>query len=110
MFDLNPTYVTLITAIFGGAGVEILKKVLARPIKDDAAAIRDELRQHIDSLQAEIESLKKEAEQWKREGDEWREKYWAQVKENVDVRGEMEKLRIELTTLKDKLESPPHPE
>jgi chromosome segregation ATPase len=97
LFDLNPTYITLITAIFGGAGVEVFKKILTHHAEDfsDASRIRDELRQHIESLQKEIDD-------WKREADTWREKYWIEVEQNVSLRGDYETLRVELATLKDK--------
>jgi chromosome segregation ATPase len=105
MFDLNPTYITLITAIFGGAGVEVLKKIVSRQSEatSDATKIRDELRLQIESLHRDINDARHES-------DEWREKYWAQVKENVGLRGDLEALRVEIMTLKEKPDTSSQPE
>jgi len=86
---------TLLSALFGGAGVKLLDKLLSKrgDAFGEAAKIREELRQEIDSLRAEINTKRTEA-------DAWRTKYWEQIEENIQLKSEVESLKSDLEDLK----------
>jgi peptidoglycan hydrolase CwlO-like protein len=91
LFDfstIGETQAALLSAIFGGAGVKILEKLISRHSDkfNEAEKIRSELR-------GELEIAKKEVEDRKAEADEWREKYWHQVQLATEYLSEIEKLK-----------------
>jgi peptidoglycan hydrolase CwlO-like protein len=93
LFDLSTigdTQAALLSAIFGGAGVKILEKIISRRSEkyNEAEKIRAELR-------TELEVAKKEVEDRKTEADEWREKYWHQVQLCSEYQAEIERLKAE---------------
>jgi hypothetical protein len=89
-------YTPLITAIFGGAGIKLLDKIVSKRSDtfNESAKIRDELRISIDQLREDIE-------RYKEESDEWRKKYWEQVEINIHQKGMLESLQSEFETFKN---------
>jgi uncharacterized coiled-coil DUF342 family protein len=91
LFDLSSiseTQAALLSAIFGGAGVKLLEKLLSRRSDNfnEAEKIRTELRTQLDTARTEVD-------EWKSEADDWREKYWEQVAVNIELQSEVEKLK-----------------
>jgi peptidoglycan hydrolase CwlO-like protein len=86
---------TLLSALFGGAGVKLLDKLLSKrgDAFSEATKIREELRSEIDTLRAEISARRTES-------DSWRGKYWEQVEENIQLKSEMESMKLDLEELK----------
>lgn len=86
---------TLLSALFGGAGVKLLDKLLSKrgDAFGEATKIREELRSEIDTLRAEINTKRTEA-------DAWRTKYWEQIEENIQLKSEIENLKSDLDDLK----------
>lgn len=86
---------TLLSALFGGAGVKLLDKLLSKrgDAFGEAMKIREELRAEIDTLRAEINTKRTEA-------DSWRSKYWEQIEENIQLKSELEGLKLDLEDLK----------
>jgi hypothetical protein len=81
----------LIGTLIGGVGVKFLERVFARGDRklDDATAIRKELWEELNRLRLRIESLEGEL-------DEWREKYFAVLAENTELKIENKQLRLQL--------------
>jgi peptidoglycan hydrolase CwlO-like protein len=79
-FDSNLT-AAIISAVFGGAGLKIIEKMLGKNDEafKEAASIRQELRQQIEDLRKEVDALREKVTAAEQEADEWREKYWHQV-------------------------------
>lgn len=94
----NPGFVALMGTIFGGAGLEIIKRWLMRAQEraTQAQSMREELRTEINSLRAQLE--KADAEEKRLEGlvEDWRAKYY-------DLRDEKQKVVTELTIALDRL-------
>ena len=90
--SLDPTWLALIGALFGGTGLKIIDHQLnkRRDRTDDAARIRDELRIEINSQREEISALSKER-------DKWRDDYY-------NLRDEVGRLATELTITQRELE------
>jgi hypothetical protein len=93
LFDLssiNETQAALLSAVFGGAGVKLLEKLLARRSDtfNESEKIRAELRTQLDTARKELEEAKNEA-------DDWRAKYWAQVQVCIELQAETEKIRAQ---------------
>lgn len=68
--DLNAyaiPLIALIGTIFGGAGLEFIKRWLAKAKDKDTTAtdLRNELRTDLNTLKAELETVEKEVTQWK---------------------------------------------
>lgn len=86
---------TLLSALFGGAGVKLLDKLLSKrgDAFGEAVKIREELRTEIDTLRAEINTKRTEA-------DAWRTKYWEQIEENIQLKSEIEDLKSDIEELK----------
>lgn len=84
MFD-NPAVISLVAAIFGGAGLKVIEYFLTKSVrKDDTATqMRKELRDEILSLREQLKRAEKELE-------EFREKYF-------NLQEEFSKLRIDLS-------------
>ena len=74
---LDPAWIALFGAIFGGAGLKITEAWLGRnKVRvDDATQIRDELRLEITSQREEIKGLETEAHRWREEYYALRDKY-----------------------------------
>lgn len=104
LIDPN-TVTTIASAIFGGAGVEILKRLVTRRSETfhEAIKLREELRKQMDSM-------RKEMEEWKTEADEWRGKYWEQVEKNAHLQASLETLQVEIETVKSKIPDTSKPE
>jgi hypothetical protein len=85
---------SVLAAIFGGVGVQLLKKLTTRRSEEfeEAVRIRQELRQEIESLREELDQLKIEVE-------EWRTKYYQKVEETLETRSEIELMRAENAAL-----------
>ena len=98
----------LIAAIFGGAGVKVLDKLLARKNDafDHAETIRTDMSTQINALREEIASNRNEINAKRRETDEWRAKYWLQVEETIELKAEIEGLRTELEMIKVRVFGP----
>ncbi len=82
---LDPTWLALIGALFGGAGLKVIDhQINKKRLKtDDAARIREELRMEITSQKEEIAKLESDR-------DKWRADYY-------DLRDQFSKLQTELT-------------
>lgn len=91
--NLDPTWLALMGAVFGGAGLKIIEHQLnkRRDKTDDAARIRDELRIEINSQREEISTLGQER-------DKWRNEYY-------NLRDEVGKLQTQLAFAQKELES-----
>ena len=78
---LTETTTAIIAALFGGAGVKILDKVLSNRSQylQETERLRTELRQDVERLSEELVAQKEEA-------DEWRKKYWELVESTVQLK------------------------
>lgn len=78
---LSETTTAIIAALFGGAGVKILDKVLSNRSQylAETERLRTELRQDVERLSEEVIAQKEEA-------DEWRKKYWELVESTVQLK------------------------
>jgi hypothetical protein len=76
--DVNQGWMALAGAIFGGAGLQIIKSWLGRPKErhDDETEFRVELREDIKTLRLELRKVEAEL-------DVWREKYYSLMDEFV---------------------------
>lgn len=80
--NLDPAWIALLGAMFGGAGLKVTEAWLGRNrVKiDDASQIRDELR-------TEITGLREENAQLESSRNEWREKYYSTMEKLIKMRG-----------------------
>lgn len=85
----------IISAIFGGAGVKLMDKLLSNRGENfgEATALRTELRVELTALHTEIASKRSEA-------DVWRAKYWEQIEENIKLKVRIESLQSDLDKIK----------
>lgn len=92
----NDTTTAIVSALFGGAGVKILDKILSSRSDQfsETAQLRTELRDQNDRLTAELDSTKLEA-------DSWRTKYWALVENDLTLKGELDIVRRENIELRN---------
>jgi hypothetical protein len=92
---IGDTAVALAAALFGGAGVKILDKMLSKRNEYfvESSKIREELK-------AENASVKKERDEALEEVDAWRAKYWTQMEESIRHVAAIEALQHEVSTLK----------
>ena len=69
--------IALVGTIFGGAGLEIIRRVLAKSKEkeDSATAFRNELRTELTALKAEMATVEKELDMWRQKYYELFEKY-----------------------------------
>lgn len=74
---LDPAWIALFGAIFGGAGLKITESWLGKnKVRvDHATQIRDELRQEINAQREEIRQLEAEVVKWREEYYSLRERY-----------------------------------
>jgi hypothetical protein len=65
--DTQETFVVVLTTLFGGAGLEFVRKVLSKSKdrEDSATAMRKELREELVALRAEAAASEKELDLWK---------------------------------------------
>ena len=92
--------IALVGTIFGGAGLEFIKRWLgkAKERDDTATALRNELRGELTSIKQELANVEKEL-------DEWKTKYYDVVEKYLTVKIQYENLmrqmnanRLEETT------------
>ena len=83
MFELNPTYIALISALLGGSGLKVVDFFLNRSKteNDTAAAFRTELRD-------EVKTLRDRADAAEKSESDWRAKYYELVEENILLKTE----------------------
>lgn len=67
----DATWIALVAALFGGAGLKIIEKILNRGQEEDdiATKLRAELRQ-------DIERHRQRADEAEDEADKWRDRYY----------------------------------
>ena len=77
--------IALIGTVFGGAGLEIIRRILAKSKEkeDSATALRNELRTELTSLKAEMTAVEKDLDMWRQKYYELFEKY-IQIKVQYD--------------------------
>lgn len=70
-------WIALAGTIFGGAGLEIIRRSLAKSKEreDSATALRNELRGELTSLKSEMAAVEKELDLWRQKYYELFEKY-----------------------------------
>lgn len=85
---MEAAWIALIGTFFGGAGLKITEKYLARTGEkaELATKMRDEIRADLALCKAEAGLLEKEI-------DEWRAKYYYLLEENLGQRTELKHLR-----------------
>ena len=79
------TWVAIIAAVFGGAGVKMIEKWLNRSNdkEDSGFKLRTELREELERLREELEKTKDEL-------DEYREKYYGLMEQFSKTKIELE--------------------
>lgn len=79
------TWIAILAAIFGGAGVKVIEKWLGRSeVKEDSAfKLRTELREELERLREELDKTKEEL-------DEYREKYYTMMEQFSKAKIELE--------------------
>ena len=85
MPQINEAYLALAGAVFGGAGLEIVRKWLARSKeKDDTATqFRAELREEVKNLREELRKVEDDL-------DKWRAKYYELMDQFIKVKDELD--------------------
>lgn len=70
-------WIALAGTIFGGVGLEVIRRALAKSKEreDSATALRNELRAELTALKAETAAVEKELDHWKQKYYELYEKY-----------------------------------
>jgi predicted nuclease with TOPRIM domain len=83
--EINSAYLALAGAVFGGAGLEVIRKWLSRSKeKDDSATqFRTELREEVKNLRAELRQVEDDLEKW-------RDKYYELMDQFIKVKGELD--------------------
>lgn len=92
--------IALLGTLFGGAGLEFIKRWLgkAKEKDDTATALRNELRGELTSLKQELAAVEKEL-------DEWKAKYYDVVEKYLTVKIQYENLLRQMSEQK-KVEEP----
>ena len=87
--------IALIGTIFGGAGLEFVKRWLgkAKDKDDTATALRNELRGELTSLKTELSNVEREL-------DEWKAKYYDVVEKYLTVKIQYENALRQLSDRK----------
>lgn len=69
--------IALLGTLFGGVGLEVIRRALAKSKEkeDSATAMRNELRTELTSLKAEMSAVEKELDLWRQKYYELYEKY-----------------------------------
>lgn len=107
----NPVFLALVGTLFGSAGLKVIEHWLSRAKskEDSASKMRDELRQEIDRkakdyageldrLRVEINRLDSEKDDIEKQLDAWREKYWALMEENYQIKAELKSALTQIHT------------
>lgn len=83
---MEPTLFALIGAVFAGAGVKLVEKLLGRKKEqvDLAADIREELRKDLAAVKSELQRVENEL-------DDWKKKYYAQIEHMIELKTELER-------------------
>lgn len=83
--------IALAGALFGGAGLEFIKRWLAKAKeKDDTAVnLRNELR-------GDLTELKKELDEVEREVTQWKDRYYDIVEKKLQIQSQLDKARLQL--------------
>lgn len=78
---MSEALIALMAALFGGAGLKIIEKVLGRNKErvDIATQLRDELRTEIGALKEELRHIDENLDQWKR-------RYYSLLQHYNDIR------------------------
>jgi len=73
----NDALIAVIGTIFGGAGLEVVKRMLAKSKEkeDSATSLRNELRSELTVLKSEMVAVEKELDLWRQKYYELFEKY-----------------------------------
>ena len=71
------TVLALVGTLFGGAGLEFVRRALSKSKEkeDSATALRNELRTELTSLKTDMQSIERELDVWKQKYYELYEKY-----------------------------------
>lgn len=85
MDNINEAWLALAGVIFGGVGLEVVRKWLSRSKeKDDSAAtFRTELREEVKNLREELRKVEDDL-------DKWRGKYYELMDQFIKVKGELD--------------------
>lgn len=96
----NPGFIALVGTLFGGAGLEIIRRFMDRRQRknDEASKIRAELRVEIDGLRKQLENAAKEEQRLEAELERIKGLYY-------DTKEEYLSAIVELQTLKGSLEN-----
>lgn len=91
----NDTTMAIMSALFGGAGVKLLDKMLSS--RSEFLAETEQLQE---ALRKELNRVSEEISDARTDSDEWRDKYWKLVEENAKCRAENVNLQQELEFVK----------
>lgn len=98
---ISDTTTAIIAALFGGAGVKLLEKILSSRSNylAETERLRNELRHDVERLSEEVVAQKEES-------DDWRKKYWELVESTVQLKASntvahqaIENMKSEINTL-----------
>jgi chromosome segregation ATPase len=97
----NSGFVAIVGTIFGGAGLEIIRRFMDRKQKktDDASKIRAELRQQIEDLRAQEAKWSTEEQRLEAEIERWKGLYYDLKEDNLRTIGELQNLTAKLRGL-----------
>lgn len=84
MFGIDPAVLALLGALFGGAGLKFVEKLMSRgqEKEDMAEQIRKELREDLSAVRAELKEEQKSR-------DELQERYWLLMEENAALKAQV---------------------
>lgn len=107
--------IALFGTIFGGAGLEFVRRVLAKSKEkeDSATALRNELRTELTALKAEMTAVEKDLDMWRQKYYELFEKYilikvqYDSVLKQLAAKGVIEEDIVLPDTPLDKPDEPP---
>lgn len=79
--------IALLGALFGGAGLEFIRRWLdkAKEKDDTATALRNELRSELTALKTELQGVEREL-------DEWKAKYYEVVEKYITIKVQYENI------------------
>lgn len=110
----NPGFIALLGTLFGGAGLEFVRRLMDRKQRatDEASKIREELRKEIDGLRLQLTSASTEEQRLESEIERWKGLYYDQKEEYLRTITDLQILTERLKTIQPQ-ESPldnPKPE
>lgn len=93
--------IALVGTMFGGAGLEFIKRWLgkAKERDDTATALRNELRGELTSIKQELAAVEKEL-------DEWKTKYYDVVEKYLTVKIQYENLMRQMQSNQTEVKQP----